>query len=281
MAVMTMSVSDWVAVPDNPRQRNTEKRAKVARRKHLASYQKPHKVVFAACKDGAVICKIDGHTRAYLWQIGDLQTPPDGKVEVVLFEVSGLEEAKEIYDMIDGQPVVKKPSDNIFGACRERGFRLDSYLLRGCAFATQLKIATSGKKFSGDIYQMVSDWENELIALDEMAFTSRNTILISVMLVAIRCDGAEKCKEFFKKLESNEGIKSSKGYDGIELLSRILEVRRAEGRTAGYENLIQICGQAWSAYEMWKSGKMRKNVGLPIADFSRVVADMNKERIAT
>jgi hypothetical protein len=277
MATMTMSVSDWIDVPDNPRQRDTEKRAKSARSKHLAKYQKPHRVVFAASKEGSILCKIDGHTRALLWKLGDLETPPDGRVEVVLFDVCGIEEAKELYDMVDAQPVAKKPSDNIFGACRELGFRLDSSLLRGCAFATQLKIASSGKKFTGDLYKLVKDWKPELIALDAMGFSSKHTILISVMLVAIRHDGHEKCQGFFMKLENNEGEKSSKGYDGVELLARTIGIRRAEGRMAGYEHLMNICGQSWAAYEMWKKGQVRKNAHLPIADFTKIVVELNKK----
>jgi hypothetical protein len=278
MAVIEMNVLEWVDVPDNPRQRNTERRAKIALKKHLAKYQKPHKVVFAACKNGNILCKIDGHTRALLWKCGELETPPDGKVEVVLFEVSGLGEAKELYDMLDAQATVKKPSDNVFGACRELGFRLDSYLLRGCAFATQLKIATTGKKFCGDIHAMVKEWKAELIALDNLALSSQYTLLISVMLNAIRLDGADTAGEFFRKLEKNDGVKSDKGYDGVELLARVMEVRRAEGRTAGYDNLMNICGQAWSAYMMWKNGETRKNVKLAITDFTAVVASMNSTK---
>jgi hypothetical protein len=273
-----MSVLDWISIKDNPRQRNTERRAKSARRKHLASYQKIHRIVFAASRKGDVLCKLDGHTRALLWQLGELESPPDGKVEVVLIEVANIEEAKQIYDMMDAQPSVKKPSDNIFGACRELGFRLDSFLLRGCAFNTQLKIATTGKRFTGDSYAMVREWKDELIALDKMALSSQNTILISVMLTAIRMDGTEKPCEFFRSLERNEGVKTSAGYDGIELLSRVMAVRRAEGRTAGYDNLVQICGQAWTAYQMWKDGKRRKNTSLAIADFTRVVTDLNQSR---
>lgn len=273
-----MSVTDWIDVQDNPRQRNTEKRAKAARRKHLAEYQKVHRVVLAATHDGDILCKLDGHTRSLLWQMGELGCPPDGKVEVVLIEVSGIEEAKSIYDMLDSQTSVKKPCDNIYGACRELGFRLDSFLLRGCAFTTQLKIATTGKRFKGDNYAMVREWKNELIALDKAALSSQNTILLSVMLTAIRIDGVEKASEFFRKLERNEGVKTSQGYDGVELLSRVMAIRRAEGRTAGYENLMQICGQAWTAYQMWKDGKRRKTTSLPIVDFTRVVTDLNQSR---
>lgn len=281
MAVIELSVQDWINVKDNPRQRNTEKRAKSARRKHLAKYQKIHRVVFAATKDGEVLCKLDGHTRALLWQSGDLECPPDGKVEVVLIEVSGLKEAKDIYDMLDAQQSVKQPADNVYGACRELGFRLDSFLLRGCAINTQLKIATTGKKFAGNTYAMVREWKPELIAIDQMALSSQNTILISVLLVACRMDGTEKAGEFFTRLDKNEGTKTTQGYDGVELLSRVLQVRRAEKRTAGYDNLMQICGQAWSAYEMWKHDKRRKNTSLPLGDFLRIVADWNTSRKET
>ena len=274
MAIIEMSVQDWIDVPDNPRQRNTESRAKVAHRRHLAQYAKPHKVVFAASKDGEIICKVDGHTRALLWKLGELDTPPDGKVEVVMFDVSGIKEAKELYDMLDSQVTVKKPADNVFGACRELGFRLDSYLLRKCSFATQLKIATTGKKFSGDVYAMVKEWKLELIALDKLALSSQNTILISVMLNAIRRDGVEKAGEFFAKLDQNEGVKSNKGYDGVEALARVLAIRRAEGRTAGYEHLMDICGQAWAAYTGWLAGSFRKTASLPMLDFTKVIIDL-------
>jgi hypothetical protein len=281
MACLEMSVTDWIAVDDNPRQRNTEKRAERAKRKHLSTYQKIHRVVFAATKDGNVLCKLDGHTRALLWESGELECPPDGKVCVVLIEVSGLKEAKDIYDMMDAQMSVKNPSDNIFGATRELGFRLCSPLLRGCAFNTQLKIASSGKRFAGDSYAMVRDWKSELIALDSMNLSSKNTILISVMLFACRVDGHEMALKFFGQLDNDGGIKTSEGYDGVELLSRVLAVRRAEGRTAGYDNLMQICGQAWSAYQTWKAGKRRKNVSLPVVDFSKVIADFNTTKKGT
>jgi len=275
MAMITMSINDWIDVPDNPRQRDTAKRASTARKRHLAKYQKPHKVVFAASKDGAVLCKLDGHTRAFLWESGDLETPPDGKVEVVLFEVASMHEAKELYDMLDCQTVSKKPSDTIFGACREIGLKLDSSLLKGCSFTTQLKIATSKNMTNVNLYDLVSYWENELRQLDSLDLSSQYTILISCMLVAIKRDGIEKAGEFFKKLQSNSGQKSEKGYDGIELLARTIEIRRAEGRMAGYENLYNICGQTWSAYEMWLKGQVRKNASLPISDFKKIVTSLN------
>lgn len=279
MNCLEMSVSEWVAVPDNPRQRNTEKRAKAAKVRHLKKYEAIHKVVFAAALNGTVICKLDGHTRGLLWQKGELECPPDGKVQVVLIPVSGISEAKRIYDMLDSQPTVKKPSDNIYGAARELGFRMDSHLLRSCAFNTALKIASSGKKFRGNTYAMVSDWKGELIALDKACLTSQNTILIAVMLTACRIDGPDRAIPFFLAVDKNEGTKTSGGYDGVECLIQIMKVRRAQGRTAGYDNLMQICGQAWTAYQMWKNGSRCKTARLAIADFTSVVNSANASKL--
>lgn len=268
-----MSVSDWVDVKDNPRQRNTEKRASSAARKHLSDYQKIHRVVFAATKNGNILCKLDGHTRALLWDAGELSHPPEGTVVVNLIEVGSLDEAKEVYDQLDAPPSVKKPSDKIFGACRERKIRLTSHLLRSCAFSTQLKIATTGKRFSGDIYEMVDAWGSELKQLDSWGLTSNYTILIAVMLTAIRMDGEVHPKEFFSLLDTEGGTKTAKGYDAVQLLNDVISVRRAEGRTSGYENLMQIAGQAWTAYTMHKDGKRKLRAGLKAANFTNVVLE--------
>lgn len=268
--VIEMSVLEWIAVRDNPRQRNTLQRAKIASRKHLRTYHKVHAFVFAACKQGSVLCKLDGHTRAALWQSGELSPPHDGKVTVCLIEVANMAEAKMVYDMLDAAPSVKKPSDTIYGACRENAFVLQSHLLRSCAFATQLKIATTGKRFSGDIYAMVKEWKQELIELDSWGLSSNYTVLISVMLVSIRRDQTT-ARAFWESLDTNSGSKTQSGYDGPLVLHDVIEVRRAEGRTAGYENLLQLCGQAWSAYELFLRGARTKNCRLRFANFTEVV----------
>jgi hypothetical protein len=50
-----MSVQAWAKIPDNPRQRNTEKRARFAKRSHLAAYSPIHRFVYAASVNGNII----------------------------------------------------------------------------------------------------------------------------------------------------------------------------------------------------------------------------------
>lgn len=272
--VMEMSVSDWIAVPDNPRQRNTIRRANSAVRGHLSHYEKIHQVVFAATMNDVVRWKLDGHTRAYLWAEGLMDTPPDGKVLVILIPVRNVAEAKEVYDQLDCQNALKQPSDIIYGATREHKFQLSSPLLRSCTFTTQLKIAQTGRSFSGHPGTLVKAWRDELIQLDKLNLSSNYTIMIAVMLLSIRRDGIESAGPFWKLLDDNAGVKDKGKMDGPEALHQMIDLRRAEGRTAGYENLIQICSSAWDAYSSWTHGRMVRRLRRSI-DFQSVVNEIH------
>lgn len=260
MAVIEMSVSDWDDVPDNPRQRDTETRAENANRKHLSSYFKTHDYVFAATMSGEIRWKLDGHTRSYLWKAGRLDPPPSGKVQVMLIEVSDKQEAMDIYDALDSGRAVKSMSDRVFGSTREHKFRLKSPLLRRCKFGTQLQLADTGK-CNGDPPSLTKNWKNELLAIDSLDLPKKHPTLISSMLLSVRRDGLAHAGEFWKAVYQDRGTKDQRGSDGIEALCRHMDVRVAQGRTAGYENVEDILAVAWYAYEVWNDGKRVKRLG--------------------
>ncbi len=82
IGVITMSTTDWIAVPDNPIQRNTQERAK--RANHLVVFEPVHaEVSMAMLPDGSRF-KIDGHTRAHKWASGDVKNAPR-QVEVKVY----------------------------------------------------------------------------------------------------------------------------------------------------------------------------------------------------
>ena len=276
MAVIKMSVSKWVDVLDNPRQRNTVKRAKYATNKHLKTDHSVQRYVFAASNNGEILCKLDGHTRAYLWESGRLKEPVDGKVEVCLVECKTLKEAGKIYSMLDSPRAVERPSDAIYGFARENKFELSSALLRGCQFSNQLRQLDAFAKgnhgnSNDDIGILVKRWKKELIELDSLSLSSNYSTLIAFMLLSIHCDGLETASKFIKALDANEGTKNSRGMDGVEALAQHFLVRRAEGRLAGYDNLYDLMDRAWTAYAAWKNDKRMKllratNVSALMAD---------------
>ena len=104
-------------------------------------YKAPHSYVYAASKKGDILCKIDGHTRDELWQCGELERPPSGKVDAILIEVNDLVEAAELYELYDSRNAVKSSSDEVSGSCREVGLDLVSPLLRRHDFSTALRQA--------------------------------------------------------------------------------------------------------------------------------------------
>lgn len=272
VAVIELSVSDWIEVKDNPRQRDTERRAAYGLRNHLARYSKVHDWVFAASKNNQILCKLDGHTRAYLWASGDLAHPPDGKVKVILIGVASLVEAKELYEQLDSPSALKRPHDFVFGATRDQRFKLKSSLLSGCRFGTYLKLADCWV-FRGDINQLVKNWKSELLLLDSMNLPKKHPPLITAALLAIRRDGIETCRSFWEGVYSNSGTKTSQGSDGIDLLCRHLDVRKANGSLAGYENVKAIIATAWTAYEAWLDG--RRGKVLRQSNMTEVVMNIN------
>jgi hypothetical protein len=252
MAVITMSIAQWAEVSDNPRQRDTERRAEFGRRNHLAEYHKTHDYVYAAVLKGDVFCKLDGHTRSYLWSRGDLDPPPSGQVQVLLIDVINKQEAMDIYDELDSIKAFKRVSDRVFGATREHGFRLRSSLLNGCKFGTQIKLAETGT-YSGDAWSLIKRWKATLLDLDALNLPKKYPTLISAMLLSIR-------------------------RDAVQALVHHMDIRKAEGRTAGYENVSDILARAWYAYEAWLDGKRVKRLGC--AKIGAVIESIQKERSA-
>ena len=72
MTVRKMTVAEWIKVEDNPIQRDTEHHA--AKAKHLLTPLPSHAFVFACELPNGKLIKLDGHTRALLWQRGQVWT---------------------------------------------------------------------------------------------------------------------------------------------------------------------------------------------------------------
>ena len=168
--VIEMTAQEFIDTPDNPRQRDTERHARKALHGHLSESSPTHKLVAVASVDGNVVCKLDGHTRAYLWEAGDLPLPDRGKVAAVVYACESIEEAAELYTHFDNQAAMEASSDRLFGACRETSLELTSSLLRPMNFSVALRLANgerSGRKQTTTEYELVSKWSPELSNIDE------------------------------------------------------------------------------------------------------------------
>jgi hypothetical protein len=275
--IKKMSVSDWIDVPDNPRQRDTICHAKKAKKKHLAKYSDTHEVVAAAMIDGEIVCKLDGHTRAHLWETGELRRPK--KVSVHCYSCSSLDGARALYSHFDNQDAVEGAKDRVTGACRENSIVLTSQMLRAYKFVVALQCATGlQRKEKENEYRLVKLWKDELIELDSWDLRNCHTSIKALALVLIANKG-EKAKEFFTLLDSNAGTKDPvSGYDGVMLLAMHLDACKSDGKTCGWENIKSIFETAYACYHFFLDGRrLKRKVArrVPRSEFCLVEKDIN------
>lgn len=113
-----MDVDEFIKITGNPAQRNTAHHAKQAVKTHLGQYHESHlKVAIAVC--GNTRWKTDGHTRAFLWDNGELTAPKFVYVDV--WEVKNKEEAVNLYETYDSRFALETTADMVSGALRLMG----------------------------------------------------------------------------------------------------------------------------------------------------------------
>jgi len=267
---MIMSVAEWIDIPDNPRQRDTERHADQWRRTRDMENKQPHEDVVAAAKDGDILCKLDGHTRAFLWASGELDQPQLGCVSVTLKQVQNLAEAADMYELYDPIIAAKSINDRLFGACNENGFRLVSPLLRMYNFATALSVADAVWKTRKKIdpNAAVLRWKDELKAIDLWGIGRIPCALVAGCLLLAATEPIEYPREFFTLVASDGGTKNADGtFDGVEALCRHIETRRYQKRMSGYDNIIDVVGRVLTAYAAWKEQRtIKKYQGLRLTN---------------
>lgn len=263
--ILEMSVDRFIELADNPRQRNTESHARKATRKHLKNYSPTHDMVAVATVGGVPVCKLDGHTRAYLWKNGKLKRPE--RAIAVAYEVCDLKEAAELYTNFDNCDAVEGSKDRMSGAAKESKLVLSSGLLRNHDFATALKFSDKprGASSGATEYALMEKWLEPIKKVDSLGLSKnrfKGSGLLSLMLIlfASRMYRDETIGEFFVKYEKDEGIKDGKRMDGVQALDKHMEHRRANRLMTGYENILDQMCYGLSCFTAWTKNAMIVNV---------------------
>lgn len=244
-----MTVAEWIDVPGNPHQRDTERH--LIRAKHLRNPSPAHLQVNAAQLPDGMMVKLDGHTRARLWQLNPELAPEN--VLAAVYAVNSVEEANELYHHFDNKAAVDTASDDLSGAFGAIGFEPQSPLFRSYKGTWALKVATSamlGRAPNGqglDIYKVVPLWLDELQAIDRLDATTRRfgNPMIMAALLTIRRRG-QPAIECWDRYQRDAGTKTETGMDGVEALSRVNLTGRSGG---GAGNSYTMAGKAISCIE--------------------------------
>lgn len=256
-----MSVEEWAAVPDNPRQRDTEARLKKAR--HLLERSPTHQqVAMAKCFDGRR-WKLDGHTRALLWQTRPELAPLFVRVDVYL--VDDEEAAKRLYECFDNLAAVETSIDKVRGAYRELGFSAQSTMVRNGRIGNAVKFAEHfyrgepGWSWEGgtlSTYKIIADWLPEIMLVDQTSPTPRLMVgpfftaaLLSFRKYQHNPQKQARISEFWNKYNAEEGSSMDGERDGVQAL---LSLREATKHQSGHgSQQVTLCSKAISTVERW------------------------------
>lgn len=259
----SLPYASWLACPDHPRQRNTEKHARAAARKHLKESTPVHHLVKAVRVKGGSMYKLDGHTRTFLWETGGLDKPD--MLQVNLLECDTLEEFLDAYYMEDAAAAAKTNSDTMLGVANAMGLHLTSGPLKDGNYKTALCMAIGCSTVDLDhagLADALKDWEPELRMFDSLNFaanTINGGVKAAILLTLRRYGGVRKhgycIQDFWLGVRNKQGHRDGKEMDGVQAAYEILLQTRAKGAKANWQAWTEIVGQLLTCAKAYMEGR--------------------------
>ena len=252
---LSMSYQEWVALPDHPRQRNTEMHARRARRSHLKKDDPVHQDVLALQGPDGVLYKLDGHTRTFLWESGHLKKPKTLRVNLRIAD--SLQSFMDAYYKVDTGGAGKSSAQNLYGMCQERGLQFQSTKLRNGYFTSALDVAWGSRTRqmeNATFAHKLDDWKEELLLADSCGIRNKDKNgVVAAMLLSFRRYG-DVVKPFWEGYIQDRGMKFGKEKDAVEAAAEA--VRNSE--VLGSQSLLDLVERLLSCVVAWKEGRIFK-----------------------
>lgn len=273
--VKKMMVPDWIAVEDNPIQRDTERHA--AKAKHLKVFHPTHSVVSAAELPSGKLIKLDGHTRALLWRRKEIPAPT--QVTVVCYMVKDKAEAEQLYKDFDSKAALETTRDKVSGAYNKHNFDPQSALLQTGNIVQSLRMAygvllggtvktsaaggaaergPNGKDRRSDRqiatvtideYALINEFSYELHMLDGFGLRQGQITsgIIGAFLVSARRYG-HKVTPFWTGVFGDGGSRTGGQMDGVQAVHEL--ILSSKGKS-GKMHIADMAARALNALEKW------------------------------
>lgn len=283
-----MLTKDWISVTPCPIQRDTLRHATKA--KHLHTPHPTHSVVHAAELPDNRLIKLDGHTRALLWERKEIEVPL--QVTVVIYDAANMEAVERLYKDFDSKDALETTRDKVSGAYNKHNFDPQSALLQyghivqglrlayGVLLGGTVKTSAAGgpaargakgkdrrsdkqvKTQTADIYVMLDEFSYELHALDGFGLRQGQITngIIGAFLLSYRKYG-HKVTPFWQGVFANTGSKIGGQMDAIQALSELMLATR------GYNNKMKtadIAARALQAVEKYLRDEMLYRIPSPL-----------------
>lgn len=291
-----MPVSEWIAMPDHPRQRDTERHSRKSHWKLARGARGPVAEALRwviAADFGGTLYKVDGHTRAYLWDNKRLPVPKT--VFATIYRCKSISDVNEVYGVFDTQIASETLYDQVTGAFREQGLSLKSKRLRAGTIVDALSIARraqAGGKEDFDLYEAVAYFAPELRLLDSVdpQPDQFHTGVVSAALLALALNSNNL--KFFSRLATMKvpDAKIPKNKEVLDPVQRVLwNIAKIKKDKTGWKPDIQIelCSTTLGAIEAWKKGEkdpqywstaISADKAAPLADVVEHVRELKKSK---
>lgn len=271
MQTETMTVDDFILIPDNPAQRDTKFHARRAMKGHLKNAAPTHCRVSIARK-GKQMWKLDGHTRSYLWDEMFLDQPNELIVDV--YDVKNAAEAVELYNMFDNQAATETNTDKIQGACRLHGITVyKPTFLRGCGLRTALiNVACVAQGHLGRTHmptelELVGEFKHELqlILNEKWDRTSQNdapgtpSCVIATMLLTLKIHG-NAAMSFWESYYLDQGTKTKTGRNGVQIAVDWIRTCRMKNELMSSSNYFRNMEVLLNAFALWNNKNKKANI---------------------
>ena len=266
---ITMNTLDFIAIKDNPIQRDTVRRAAIYSRPggHLEHLHPTMlRVSIAQTPDGKKVWKLDGHTRAHLWESEQMQVPP--KVHVDVFEVQNEQQAMEYYLNFDSPLAHESGQDRLSGALKFLKFTPQhNVMFKSTGLIRAIDFLIFPKKWKDikhlSMVQKVKPWVPTLRIMDSMeSFYLGNSfpsVVTAAMMMTVRRD-TTAALEFWQLYHDDGGKKHAKTMDGVQRARELFFEWRnpitiemyKHARRAAFSNMTP---KFVHCYEHWMDGK--------------------------
>jgi hypothetical protein len=214
-----------------------------------------------AAELGGEYFKVDGHTRALLWERGQLRRPPFVIAQV--FRCASRDELNALYSTYDTQLAAETLYDRVTGAYREWGLNLTSQRLRTGTIVDALSIAYRGIARSTernsneeefDVYAAVGYFARELALLDTVNPQAEHfpTGIVAAALLSLAEN--PNTLEFFGRLGRRQGSKQAGLPDPVEaVLEQLAALKRRKNARVRTEQ-EDLCARTLAAVRAWRDG---------------------------
>lgn len=278
LASIYMSVADWIRVPRNPIQKAN--RASRRRNDHLRTFNDTHARVYMAQYPNGKRCKLDGHSRAHVWEHGLSDYVPS-RVQVFIVPVKNDAEAEKYFRYFDSSEAGKNASDNVHGALKHHRVPTNSALFqnsRGIAtplgyafeiFNSATSSTTHVATSKATVYDHVGAFKSQLVALDGLA--DRCGAIVPPMIAAFtlaHMKHGDKIVNFFERVCRKDGVKVGKKMDAVCAVETLLAERRGKAREEHLECVAQILG----ALDTYMLGQFERAEYAPKVNMQRIMS---------